>query len=210
MKRRFVALVLGLLMAGVAWPAWGQTDLSVQQFFLPGTNTSGYRVHANTTEMNLTLAGDLYARGGYKVAYVFSHGSAAAANATTHAPVAGLGLSSSYRQLLTPIFQMMPFTGSVRAVTIWSSHPLTGGSAHAEATIFQAGLAAPFDQGIGTGLIARIGVAGSGYLNDQVAASAQGPNVDVFNNPQQIGCRIGTQTGLVPLPILVCTVVVEY
>ena len=66
-----IGLALWLQTPGIAA---AQSDVSVHQFFLPGTSTVGYRVHASSSEMHVMLGqGDIRASGGYKAPYSFSH-----------------------------------------------------------------------------------------------------------------------------------------
>lgn len=209
-----LVVALALLLGVWVMPAEAQTtsinDIEVQQFFLPGTRTSGWRAHANRAEMNLTLAGDLYARGGYKVAYAFSHNSATTANTNSHAPVAGLSTINTGGSLNTNNrFIPMPYGGSVIAVTVSSHVPLTAGMAHAEATIFTPG-GGTYGAAEATGLKAQIGVSGQNQSYTQHGWVSQSPNVDVFNPPATIGCKVGASTDVAPIPLLTCTVIVEF
>ena len=95
-RRGFLlAAVLVLASPGFTWAS--SHDLGVQQFFLPATSTSGYRVHTSRTHMNVTIPrGNIWAAGGYKTPLQFAH--VATASLTNFA--IGLGQSGVTAQRL--------------------------------------------------------------------------------------------------------------
>lgn len=208
MRRRIGIALLFVFAFGVIATAMAQTtginDQEIQRFILPGTNTTGWRVHANRTEMNLRIpAGDIWASGGYKVQYGFSHGRRIVQNTSNSAAAAvgTIGVSGTSGVLYAPT----PYAGSVIAVAIASSQALTAGYAHAEATVYQvAG-----NQTFRTGLTALIGFAGTG-ISTRSARATQAKDLDRFLATEGVGCQMTTTSDLTPASAeLLCTVVVE-
>lgn len=207
MKRRIGVTLLFLFAFGVIATALAQTtgvnDVEIERFVLPGTNTTGFRVHGNRTEMNLRLpAGDIWAQGGYKVQYGFSHGRRIVQGTSNSnaAAVGTIGVSGTSGVL----YASTPYAGSVVAVAIASSQALTAGYAHAEASVYQvAG-----DQIFRTGLTAMIGFTETGFTRSR--ASSQAKDLDRFLATEGVGCQMTTTSDLTPASAeLLCTVVVE-
>src|SRR3990167_1893612 len=128
-RRGFLlAAVLVLASPGFTWAS--SHDLGVQQFFLPATSTSGYRVHTSRTNMNVTIPrGNIWAAGGYKTPLQFAH--VATASLTNFA--IGLGQSGVTAQRLGA-------EGSVLGLSFASSEVITAGTADANATIRSGGV----------------------------------------------------------------------
>ena len=207
MKRALIVAVL-ILLAGASLleaQTTGINDREIQRFILPGTNTTGMRVHASRVHMSLTLpAGNIIAVGGYKVAFSYAHTGNVSVNISNAAmPVAGTaGPQGPTGPLAAGVaYQRTPFAGSVIGVAIGASAALTAGSATAEATIRQ------FDDAVrATGLTAVI----AGTAATQFNATAQARGISVFSTTDSIGCRLTTTADIAPLTAeVVCTVIVE-
>lgn len=211
MKRALV--ILGFLV-GCVWasPVAAQPDpqnITIHQFFLPGTQTSGWRVHGGSTEISLRLAqGDVWAEGGYKVAYAFAHNDYVGIGASDAlVPIAG---STWFRQAGTigvgVPYQLTPYGGSIIGIAISASAALTAGDAHAEAIVFD-----PSSAGTtATGLTAYIGAEQTAPRR-QYRVDTQAKDVDRFVSGNAVGCRMNTGTALAPNTVeIVCTVIVEY
>ena len=214
MRRLGLAVALVLAMAG---SAWAQTDLSIQQFLVPGTNNAGFRVHANRTlgTLDLTLAhGRIVAASGYKGILTYAHNaslsSLTAALGTpamgSHVPITGVVLPAAALQT----HYVMHSRGSIIGVTITASDSVTTGRAHARATIWNP---------------AGVQIAGSfrdtGYANAAVIGSSQVslrhgyktlPRGDYSFNPGEVvGCVFETTSNIAPSSIsLACSVIVEF
>ena len=202
MKRAL--FVAGLILLAVAGLLEAQTtsidDREVQRFVLPGTNTTGMRVHTSAAHMSLTLIGQIAAGGGYKVSFAYAHGENIV-QSTTNAvmPIAGTTRSQDSGSGVS--YQRIPYAGSIIGISIGASTALTAGSATAEATIFRSNMV------IATGLTATI--ASSGDL--QYATVAQARGLDGFTPAEAIGCRLTTSADLAPRTAeMVCSVIVEF
>lgn len=177
MTRLALAVALLLLSAG---SAAAQTDLTIDRFFLPGTSTTGYRVHANTSEMHVTVpSGKIRAAGGYKTPVVFSHASNVVAGLSNQAiPLATTGVT-----YLRPVT-----AGSIIGVSIGARAALDVGAAHAEATILRDGSV------VATGLIAVIRDSSWSGAQNQFSANSQARDLSQFTTSEAIGCRITTDS----------------
>lgn len=188
--------ILGLILLGalllVPSVARGQTDLSVQQFFLPGTNTSAFRVHTNRTHMNLTIPrGKIQAEGGYKTLLPFTH--VATASLSNFA----IGLHQS-----GVTYQRLGSEGSVLGLTFASSEVITAGTADANATIRSGG------EVRSAGLTVRLEPGGQ---RSQYASITQARGLATFTATEEVGCRLNTSSNIAPLSAqLLCTVIVEF
>ena len=199
-----------LALAGIGLPSLGSAqDLTVEQFFLPGTNTSGFRVHASSTEMALTLAGPIRSTGGYKSYIQYSHAEQVVRGASNVAmPIAGTSLgsgSSTGPRILGVVRQRMATTGSIIGIAIASSAALTYGAAHVEATITN----------IAAGQVNRtefLAVIGGGLTNTQFATTTRARGRHPFGTGDAVGCNVNVQVdGVRPLTAeLLCTLIVEH
>ena len=204
MKRALI--VAGLIIVAVAGLLEAQTtginDREIQRFVLPGTNTTGLRVHASNVHMSLALPrGNIAAMGGYKVAFVYAHGDQSRINLTASAmPIAGTIRPSDSGSGVS--YQRVPFKGSVIGVAIGASTALTAGTATAEATILRAGdLVDP------TGLTVVLSSVGSTQYN----AARQDREISNFTALEGVGCRLTTNAAFAPTTAeLVCTVIIEF
>src|SRR3990167_171125 len=217
MKRRLSVVLVGLFAFGVIAVAFAQTtginDQETRRLILPGTNTTGERVHANRTEMNLRLpAGDIWASGGYKNVFAYAHGDFAIPNiSATAAPLAGssrfVNVSGSLGTATGPLYQQPGYAGSIIGVSLALNTALTTGAAHAEATIFTLNGGAI----VRTQLRALVAVKTDPQGTDQYNVTTQAKDVDVFTAAQGVGCQINTSSDLRPLNALgVCSVIVEF
>lgn len=215
MKRSFGLAVVALVAVGMVITAFAQStgvnNQEIQRFVLPGTNTTGYRAHASGSELHITLpAGNIWAQGGYKVAYTYAHGDFLTANlSATAMPIAGtLRISPAGGGVTTGgvFYQKPPSAGYVVGVAISSSTALTAGAAHAEATVLIGGSSVQ-----GTGLRTIIG---PGETVDQYAAATQARDrAPKFRagNEDSVGCRWATSANVAPSNAqIICTVIVEY
>ena len=207
MKRALIVAVL-ILLAGASLleaQTTGINDREIQRFILPGTNTTGMRVHASRVHMSLTLpSGNIIAVGGYKVAFNYAHtGNVSVSISNAAMPIAGTASATGTTGPLAAgvAYQRTPYAGSVIAVSCGASAALTAGSATCEATIRN------FDDTVvATGLTAVISGTGATQFN----ATAQARGLDVFLTTDSIGCRLTTTADIAPLTAEVaCTVIVE-
>ena len=194
-----VFAVVGLLEAQTT----GITDREIQRFVLPGTNTTGHRVHASRVHMSLTLpSGNIIARGGYKTLIAFAHPEATKASLTNVAMVlAGAGLRSSNAGVS---YQRAAFAGSIIGITLGASTALTTGTATAEATIL------PFNSTTvqPTGLTVTLDAA---LATSQFNAEERARGLFAFTGADSVGCRITTAATLAPVTgVLACTVIIEF
>lgn len=220
-----VALVL-LLAFGVFALALAQTtgpdNVEIQRFVLPGTNTTGWRVHASGSQANLRLpAGDLNASGGYRVAYTFAHGSGVARGTTSvDVPIAG-SPNRGEGTIDGVLHQMFPTAGSVIGLSIGSSVALTAGYAHAQVTVWnrvdatQSAVATTADatqtSPSTTGLVAMIGSPISLSRTRYATMSRSKDLAPAVPAGDGVGCQITATGDLRPNTAqLTCTVIVEY
>ena len=191
MKRIILAVLVALLAAPALVAA--QTDLTVDQFFLPGSNTSGYRVHASAAHMTVSLPhGRITADGGYKTVFQFAH--VATASLTNQAiAVAGYGV----------LYQPSTATGSVIGVGIAASEPITAGRATARAVVRNR---------LNDIMPTRLTVAiGDGERSRRFNAATQARGLDYFDYTMAIGCDLTTTSAITPTNAqLLCSVVVEF
>ena len=197
MKRIILAVLLALLVLPTV--ASAQADLTVDQFFLPGSNTSGYRVHASTTSSHLNVSlpsGAVWAERGYKEVVRFSHLAATGLTNTN------LSIHGQSRLAATGgTFQRLGYEGSILGVTLTSSAALTAGTATAEPTVQNAGVVR------GSGLTVVLSAAGP----PQYASRIQARGVTTFDSGHEVGCRITTTNDLAPVNAeLLCGVTVEF
>ena len=204
MKRAL--LVAPLIVLALAAPLEAQTtgieDREIQRFVLPGTNTTGFRVHANRSHMNLTLpSGNIVAIGGYKVAVAFAHPENMKPSLTNEAmPLVGTARPGDSGSGVP--YQRTPFAGSIIGIAIGASTALTAGSATAEATIREL-----------SGTVRAMGLTAviSGTAATQYNATAQARDLDRFTSSDGVGCRITTSSNLAPVTAeIVCTVIIEF
>ena len=207
MTRRGWWLASLLLLAGLGLPAFGSAqDLTVEQFFLPGTNTSGFRVHASSTEMALTLLGPIRGTGGYKSYIQYSHAEQIVRSATNVAmPIAGTSMGSGSSPLVVGVVRhRMATTGSIIGIAIASSAAMTYGAAHVEATITN----------IATGQVNRTefrAVIGGGLTNTQFATTTRARGSHPFGTGDAIGCNVNVEVIVLPMTAeLLCTLIVEH
>lgn len=201
-----VALVVVLATAALLEAqSAGVNDQEIQRFTLPGSNTTGFRVHGSSAAMNLTLpAGDILASGGYKVAYTYAHSENIVVNTSGAAvPVAGTVRASTSTSATTGVpFQTVPSAGSIIGVAIGARSALTRDAAHTEATILRNGAT------VTTGLRALIG---AGLTYTQYAVTTQARGTDVFYAGEGVGCNVTIDSLITPTANqIVCTVIVSY
>lgn len=193
MRRR---LGTALVLLGTLWLApalaWAQTDLSVEQFFLPATSTSGYRVHTSRTHMNVTIPrGNVWAVGGYKTPLQFAH----VATASLSNFAIGLGQSGVTAQRLGN-------EGNVLGLTFASSEVITAGTADANATIRSGG------EIRSAGLTLRLEPGGQ---RSQYGSITQARGLATFTATEEVGCRLTTSATIAPASAqLLCTVIVDF
>lgn len=218
MKRRLSIALVGLFAFGILATAFAQTtgidDREIQRFILPGTNTTGMRVHASRTEMNLRLpAGDIWAAGGYKAVFSFAHNDLIVLGVSnTAAPIAGssrniVNTPGGTGNAAGPLYQQPGYAGSIIGVSLASSTALTTGAAHAEATIFR-----PNGGSINrTQLRALIAVKTNPQGTDQYNVTTQAKDVSPFTAAEGVGCQLSTSTDLRPqTAVIVCSIIVEF
>ena len=202
MRRAFwltLAIVLLLPAAAVA----ANHDREVQQFFLPGTNTSGFRVHsarAALAHMNLTIPrGNIWAVGGYKTPLRFVH------TALSGLPPAALTAVAIGLDTTGVLYQRLGYEGNVIGLTLAASDALTAGTATARATIRKT-TAGTVTVGL-TQLTVTLGGAGP----SQFASATQARGRDTFRADQEVGCQLTTSANIAPGGAqLACTVVVDF
>lgn len=187
-----------LLLVGVG-PAAGQSDLTQFQINVPGSNTSGFRVHGNSSTVNLTVVGEVTAGSGYKTVTVYSHNGRVVTNTTdTAVPLAGTA-SVTVGGNAGTLYRSVAGAGSIIAVAIGASTAVTANAAHAEATILSSGTK------LATGLIAVIG---KGLTNETYAITTQARGIDIFKSTEQVGCQLTIDSGFTPVTAgLACTVI---
>lgn len=199
----WLALALGI---GFGWPSLGQaqTDLTVHQFFLPGTNTMGYRVHASRTHMGVQVFGRIHAEGGYRVAYTHAHGDRVVVGSTRVAvPVAGTPANYARFASAGVLYQRVPYQGRVVGIALGSSVAVTAGTITAEATVYDSINSVERGTGLTTGLDNAANTRWNARTISRASAFA-------FSPPDAVGCRLTTTTTVTPLSLeLVCTVIVE-
>lgn len=191
-----VVVTAALLEAQTTGPA----DREIQRFVLPGSNTTGMRVHSSRTVMSQTLAGNIIATGGYKAAFTYAHPEFVVTTVTNaHLPIAGTPRAGS-----SGVAPLMPSTGgSIIGVSIASSAALTRDAAHVEAVMLRGGLGV-----VASGLRAVIG---GGLTNTQFAASTQARGLTNFTATDAVTCRLTTDANVRPLTAqIACTVIVEF
>lgn len=196
MKRLSAAGVVALLAVAVC-PSWvGATnhDFQIQQFFLPGQNRAGFRIHAAVTRnhMNVSIPyGSIWAEGGYKTLVRYTH------FATASLTDRELGLGTTAVN-----YQRFGYQGSVIGITVGASEALTAGRITVEATVRRGGTLIP------TGLTAVIdGATGP----TQFGMRTQGRGLDFFFAADEVGCRLTTTADVAPTRAqVICTVVVEF
>lgn len=197
-------LGISLVLAQTTGPA----DVEIERFVLPGTTTTGLRVHGARTEMSLRLpAGDIWAEGGYKVAYTYAHGENIVPSVSNSAiPIAGTTRSGDATSGVP--YQRLPSAGSVIGIALASSAALTLGAAHGEAIIFtvggqavRTGFTVPIGAGLGSG-----GSATTQYNSATRSRLASTP----FTAGQAVGCHLTTDARMAPASAeLACTIIVE-
>jgi hypothetical protein len=202
-----LAVVLVGLTAGLAQAqSVGINDQEIQGFFLPGTNTKAFRVHASRTAMGLILAhGDIVAVGGYKVPFTFAHGGRTQVSLSNVAvPVAGTA-GASAGSGTGVLYQPAATRGSIIAIAIASSTALTAGTGTCEATVLE--------QAGGAGTLRTTGFtvaldAGTGYTRYRATTQARG--LTTFTNGDAIGANLSTSSAFAPTSAeLACTIIVE-
>lgn len=211
--RRFGRIALVALIAlGLAVSALAQTtgvfDQEIQRFVLPGTNTTGLRVHGSSTEMHLRLpAGDIVAQGGYKVAWSYAHGDNVVPNVSnSNAPIAGSANAVSAPLGGGVFHQLFPTAGSILAVAIGSNTALTAGYAHVEATIFDVSAATTTRTTLRALIGSPIGGSATRY-----AVTTAAKDTHTVPAGDAVGCQISTTVDIAPTGAeLVCTLVVEF
>lgn len=188
---------------------WAQSNVIIQRWVLPGTNTEGMSAHASATELGIRYPlGDVIARGGYKVAYAFAHSDYVDVGVTNaNMPIAGTvnrATSVAGPTTVGITSQPAPYAGSVVGVALGASAALTRGAAHAEVTLWSA------TPGItGTGFVAVLG--SDSPDQTQFVSATQADGETTFTTSNAIGCRITTDATLTPLTVeLTCTVIVRY
>lgn len=200
-------LALGLVATALAQTT-GINDREIQRFVLPGTNTTGFRVHASASEMNIRLpVGDIWAAGGYKTRFSFAHGDRIVINVSNSAmPIAGTS-KTSLPTLDGPLYQQPGYSGSVIGVSIASTTTFTAGYAHAEATIYSVTGAVAKR----TGLIALIGDIPGLAGRRQYHVNTQGKDISTFGATEGVGCNLNTTSTAAPTTlVVVCGVIVEF
>ena len=203
MRRLVLAALAVLLSAGVAG---AQTDLTHEQINIPGTNTSGFRIHGNTSTVNVTVAGVIAATGGYKVAFPFAHTGSSIVAALTNSAVPVVGSVSGN---ITGggqsgvLYYRTPTAGSIVAISIMASTALTTqASAHAEAVVI-AGMSTTRRTGFTT-------VIGATLTNTQYGSATAARGTYNFTASEGVGCNVSTSTVVTPLTArLTCTLIVE-
>lgn len=203
MKRALIiaSVVVLALAALLEAQTTGINDQETQRFVLPGTNTTGFRVHASNAHMSVSIPrGNIAAMGGYKVAFVYAHGDQSSASLTNSVmPVAGTTRPSDSGSGIA--YQRVPFKGSVIGVAIGASTALTAGTATAEATILRAG-----DVVFGTGLTTVLSSS-----SPQYNAAQRERDLSTFTAVEAVGCRLTTNAAFAPVTAeLVCTVIIEF
>ena len=202
MKR--VLIVAGLVLLAAAGlleaQSTGPNDQETQRFVLPGTNTTGWRVHASRAHMSLALPrGNIIAAGGYKVAFAYAHGGNVVVNSTNVAmPILG---TASQVSAISPgvLYQRVPYEGSIMAISIGASAALTAGTVTAEATIRRP-----------DGTVYPSGLTAALTTGDQFATNTQARGRSVFTDLEGVGCRLTATSAVTPVTAeVLCTVIVE-
>lgn len=193
---QFILVIVILVLAAPGATPASTHDLTVDQFFLPGTNTSGYRVHTSTTRahMNITIPrGNIWAVGGYKALARFTH-PATASQSSANIALSGTAVTQ----------QRFGYEGSVLGVSVVSSSALTAGTATAVPTIRNLGTVRA------TGLTAAIGT-GPTAGHTQFFSRTQARGRDVFGASDEVGCQLTTTSDIAPVGAnILCTVIVEF
>ena len=196
--RRAFWLTLAVVLLLPTGAAATNHDRDVQQFFLPATNTPGFRVHtarAALAHMNLTIPrGNIWAVGGYKTPVRFTH------VATASLAAFAIGLHQS-----AVTYQRLGYEGNVLGLTLAASDALTAGTATAVATIRRTAA--------GTVTVAptQLSVTIGGPGPSQFASRTQARGRDTFRADQEVGCQLTTSADIAPVGAqLACTVVVDF
>ena len=201
MKRALIiaSVVVLALAALLEAQTTGINDQETQRFVLPGTNTTGYRVHASNAHMSIAIPrGNIVAAGGYKTLIHFAHGDQTSATITgSIMPLAGSARPSDSGSGVN--YQRMPYGGSIMAVAIGASSAVTAGRITARATVLRIGGVVYL-----TGLTALLD-------GGQYQVSQQERGIDTFTSGEGIGCQLTTTSNYTPVTSeVVCTVVVEF
>lgn len=210
MKRSLWLAILALILlpsvAAVAQPVGGD-DVTIHQFFLPGTNTSGWRIHGSRTAMGVIIQDRINAARGYKSLIQFSHNERAAMTVTNVAmPIAGTTGRGTTTNVAGVTRQRMSTAGSIVGIAIASSAVITFGAAHVEATVLNISTG----QTGRTELIATIG-AGLSSGNTQFATSTRARDRNPFGTGDAVGCNLSVEASMRPNTAeILCTLIIEH